>query len=488
MSEQDYIQIIQAKDDRISQLEWELKELKRAIFGSKSERFVPTDPGQLSLEIDTVETQAPSIEEVIEVEKHERRKEKEKKHPIRAPFPAHIPRVEEIIVPEGDLSNYKEIGEEITEVLELTEAKVFVKRIIRKKFAPLSAEGAVLIGELPACVIEKGLFGQNLIAQLLIDKYVDHLPIYRQQKRFEREGIKLAYSTLADVPRQVVPLLMPLYELLKKEVIASTYIQADETPQPVLDRETKDKTHRGYFWVYRSPEKRLVLFDYRPGRGRDGPTQILKNFHGFLQTDGYSVYDTFEQRTEISLVGCMAHARRYFEKAKDYDAEKASHVLSLMQKVYATERQLRESQSRGAEILETRNTVSRPVLNELETWMKEHVQKVPPQTPLGKAIMYSLARWEKLTRYLDHAILEIDNNLVENEIRPVVIGRKNYLFAGSHEGAQRSAIIYSFMGSCKINNINPSRWLADVLIKVKDIKPSKMFELLPSNWKSETKD
>ena len=295
------------------QLKAELAQIKRMIFGSKSERFAPAEiPGQLSFDIGAPIQEAEK-ESPVKVEEHERqKKQKEKKHPLRMPFPKELPRETTVITPEGDLSDYKKIGEEVTEELELIEAKLFVKRTVREKYARKDGQG-VIIAELPSRLIYKGLFGINLIVQILIDKYVDHLPLYREMVRFDRMGVKLAYSTLADVPRQVCPWLEALYDELIKQVISSTYLQVDETPTPVLDRDKKQKTHRGYHWVYRSPQAGLVLFDYRQGRGGEGPREMLKKFIGFLQTDGYSVYDEFGKINGIILLGCMAHARRYFE-------------------------------------------------------------------------------------------------------------------------------------------------------------------------------
>ena len=470
------------------QLKAELAQLKRMIFGSKSERFAPAEiPGQLSFDI-TLEEQ-PKVPEAIStiVEAHERKKkQKEKKHPLRMPFPESLPREITIIIPEGDLSEYKKIGEEITEILELVEAKIFVKRTVREKYARKDGEG-VVIAELPPRLIDKGIFGVNLMGQIMIDKYVDHLPLYRQQLRIERAGVKVAYSTIVDVPRQIEPWINPLYDKLIEQVLESTYLQVDETPTPVLDRDKKHKTHKGYHWVYRSPQAKLVLFDYREGRGREGPREMLKDFMGFLQTDGYIVYDEFGNKNGVTLLGCMAHARRYFEKAKDNDSLRAEYVLSAIQKLYAVERIIREEEKTDEAILLLRKEESLPILKELEKWMKENIIQVRPTGSMGIAIAYSLSRWEKLTRYIYHAHLEIDNNLVENAIRPSVIGRKNYLFSGSHEGARRSAMMYSFFGSCKINNINPQEWFVDVLTRIPDTKISQLHTLLPNNWIPGTK-
>jgi transposase len=472
-------------ESKNQQLQFQLDQLKRMIFGAKSERFVPaTIPGQLSLEIELPAEESLSAIEAIEIEAHERKKKDKKvNHPVRQVFPADLPREEIIIYPEGfdENSIEKPIGEEVTEVLEEIPGKLYVKRYRRLKYASQQT-GGVVIGTLPTRPIEKGLFGEQLLAQLMIDKYCDHIPFYRQEQRYKRAGISIAYSTLADTPRQLSPVLVPLYEVLKGQALKGGYLQADETPHPVMDSKVKGKTHQGYLWVYRSVQERLVLFEYRPGRGSIWPKEFLKNYKGFIQTDGYSAYDGFKNHPGITLVGCMAHARRAFESALQNDKVRAEYYLNELQKVYAVERQIKEEQLSAQEITIFRNERSRPVLNALEIWLKENLTQTTPTSPIGKAIAYSLVRWKKLMTYLDHYFLEIDNNLVENAIRPTVLGRKNYMFSGSHEGAQRSAMMYSFLGSCKMNNVNPKEWLADVLLRLPDTKHSELIHLLPCNW------
>ena len=476
--------LIQSQSE-IAYLKYQLDQLKRQVFGVKRERYISMlDAGQLVLPIE--DENPPVIEEegTITVEAHDRKKNKKKaNHPLRKPFPADLPRQVEKIFPPGfdENSLEKPIGEEITEILEEIPGKFYVRQIIRYKFANKET-GGVVIGELPSRVNEKGMFGESVMTRIIIDKYCDHLPGYRQEQRFSRVGIKIPYSTLMDVPRQVGNYMVPLYEELKKVVLTCKYLQIDETPHPVLDKETKGKTHRGYLWVYRSVEQRLVLFEYCPGRGTKWPKEILKNYKGFIQTDGYVSYDYFERRPDIISVCCMAHARRYFEKALVDHKELAEYFITRLQAVYEVEREIRDENKSDEEIILLRKEKSLPVLNELEKWLNEHSNE-PPSTPIGKAIAYTLSRWKKLTIYIDHPFLEIDNNLVENAIRPTVLGRKNYLFSGSHESAQRTAMFYSFIGSCKMNGINPQEWLMDVLIKLPETKSSELHTLLPNYWK-----
>jgi transposase len=465
-----------------SQLRFQLDQLLRAVYGSKSERFVGHEsPSQLSLLDIAPKTET---EKKIPVPAHTRTS-KEPKKPSRNSFPEHLERVVKTIYPQGFDENTQAscIGEEITEVLNYIPAKLIVEQTVRPKYK--TEQNKIVIAELPSRPIAKGLFGIALIVRILIDKYVDHLPLYRQNERFKREGVTIADSTLGDVPRQVAQLMELLYQELLKEVLQSGYINVDETPTPVLDSSKKGKTHRGYHWVYHSPEKKLVLFDYRQGRGREGPDEMLKSFKGFLQTDGYSVYDAYENRDDITLVGCMAHARRYFEQALVSDRERAEHVMKLIQQLYAVEQKIREAETpmSDEQIIALRNAESKPVLDEIKSWLDEHLNIVTPTSPLGKAISYMYARWNKLCVYINHAHLNIDNNLVENAIRPSVIGRKNYLFSGSHDGARNSAMFYSFLGSCKANGINPEEWLADVLEKLPETKSSQLYTLLPNHWR-----
>lgn len=474
--------ILEDKESRLAKVEFELAQLKRMIFGAKSERFVPAShPSQLNL-LEEPAVESGEIETII-VDRHERNKKKEK-HPVRQPFPASLPRQVTVIYPQGfdQNSTQKPIGEEVTEILEEIPGKFFVKKIVRPKYADPKGDG-IVIAELPSRPIEKGLFGTLLLTRIIIEKYCDHLPLYRQLERMKRAGIKLAYSTVADVPAQISDVLEPLYLALAGQVLTSRYLGVDETPHPVLDKDVKQKTHRGYFWVYQSVEQRLVLFDYKPGRGKNGPAEFLKDFKGFLQTDGYQVYEEYGKRDDIELVGCMAHARRYFEKAQDSHRDKSQHVLSLLQKIYAIEREIKERNCSEHETVEVRIKESTPILLELKRWLDDHLYSVTPQSPLGKAIGYMHSRWDNLTKYLNHGFLQIDNNLVENAIRPTVLGRKNYLFSGSHEAAQRSAMFYSLIGSCKMNGINPEEWLADVLDRINDTKFSQLHSLLPNNWK-----
>ncbi len=317
-----------------------------------------------------------------------------------------------------------------------------------------------------------------------MEKFVDHLPIYRQIERFKREGVKIPASTIDSWITQTADLITPLYNQLKKLVLNQGYLQVDETPIKVLDHKNKKgKTHQGDHWVYNAPLQNAVFYDYQQGRGREGPMKLLENFKGYLQTDGYSVYDWFAKQPGVTHVACMAHARRKFEQALAYDSEKAGAVMQKIQGLYAIERQAREMGLTTVKRKELRLDQSLPLMNQLGKLIAEMNKTAVPKSPMGVALNYAIQRWDNLLNYLYDGSLEIDNNWVENAIRPNALGRKNYLFAGSHEDAKRAAMFYSFFGTCKKNNVNPYEWLKKVLTFIPDYPANKLSELLPQNLK-----
>jgi len=469
-----------------AELQRQLCGLQKMIFGSRHERFVPAQMNtpQLSLDIHSEQVAACSVTEAKKISYTRSTAITEQKplvHPGRMKLPEHLRREEILIEPNEDISGLKKIGEEITEVLEWEPGELFVKKYVRNKYAKKNNEG-VLIGQLPPRPLEKAMAAEGLLAQIVIDKYVDHLPLHRQMQRFERSGVKLPYSTLTDWVSATCTLIDPLYSALKKEVLASGYLQVDETPIKVLDKDKKGQTHRGYYWVYQNPIKKIVFFDYQASRGREGPSGILENFQGYLQTDGYTVYELFDKVGGIIVLHCMAHARRMFHEALDSDEHRASYALQRIGDLYTIESIIKEHGLRPLEVQAVRELKSRPILKSLGKWMKEQYMQVTPKSPIGKALAYSLERWNKLSLYTNDGRLSIDNNPVENSIRPVAVGRKNYLFCGSHEAAQRSAMLYSLLGTCKMHGVEPYRWLKSVLQKIADHPINKIEELLPHHF------
>ena len=468
---------------KIDTLEHQLAELKRMIFGSKSERFVPASSDQLALGLDIGDPQQPVAEEQTVSYSRRIPRKKDKKGHSRLPIPSHIPRVETDIYPKEDITGARKIGEAITEVLEYKPGTFYVKKFIRHKYVLPTVPERVVIGELPSLPIPKGNAGPGLLAHIMVSKYVDHLPFYRQKKIFKRQDIEISQSTFNGWFVASCRLLEPLYEVLRKKIRQVDYLMADETPIPVLTKDRPGSAHKGYFWVYYDPLGGNACFDYRPGRGRKGPNEFLEGFKGALQTDAYVAYDIYEKNPDVALLGCIAHCRRKFEHALDNDRQRSEHALELFGKLYAIERRAREENLPHGDRKLLRDQQSRPVLDEMKQWLEKGLYRVLPDSVIGKAMAYTYKLWPRLVRYLDDGRYEPDTNLVENQIRVPVLGRKNYMFAGSHKGARRAAMMYSFLGSCKSHNVDPFAWLSDVLERISDHKASKLEELLPQNWK-----
>jgi transposase len=479
----DYKTLYEETSLKLAALEHELANLKRLIFGSKNERFIPANdtPSQLSLDIQTDAASQWLVVNTKKIEYTRNTTEVTREHPGRTKLPEHLERREIIIEPQAKTEGCKKIGVEITEELEYEPGKLFVNRYVRPKYVMPNNEG-IIIATMIDRPLPKAIAGPGLLAQIIIDKYVDHLPLYRQMERFKREGINIPYSTIGDWIKNGCTLIDPLYEALEKLVVQSNYLHADESPIKVLDKDKKGTTHRGYFWVYHNSIDGLVWFDYREGRGREGPKEILKDYKGYLQTDGYAVYDIFKQQKDITVLHCMAHARRMFYEAQDNDQAIAEYALKQISLLYAIERIAKEQSFTPQQLLELRQREAIPVLEALGKWMKETYIKALPKSTIGKALGYSIQRWPELMLYTTNSKLNIDNNPVENSIRPVALGRKNYLFAGSHDAARRSAMLYSLMGTCKLHGINPFIWLRDVLQRINNHPINKIAELLPQNW------
>jgi transposase len=467
MTKEELVNLASSLQSQVSQMQFQIDQMNRLLYGAKRERFISsTDKNQLSLPFEVEQEEDPEKDQ--EVITYVREKKKRKEHPGRVALPSHLPVEEIILEPEEDTSSMKCIGKEVTDQLELVPAKLYIKRIIRPKYIAVTDESQEkhkgVIAELPVFPIEKGIAGPGLLAQIMVDKFVDHLPVYRQIERFKREDIKLASSTINGWQESICNLLEPLYDTLKHRVLSQGYLQVDETPIPVLDKQKKGKTHRGYHWIYHSPLEKTVLFDYNTGRSREGPAKLLRDFKGYLQTDGYTVYDLFAKRKDITHVNCMVHARRGFEKALPYDKKRAEYAMDMFQKLYAIEQKAREDN-----------------LSPQDRHTLRLDQSSEPKSPLGKATAYCIPRWDSLLAYLEDGNLEIDNNLAENAIRPIPLGRKNYLFAGSHRGAERAAMMYSFFGTCKKLDVNPYQWLRKVLEVIPTHKVNRLTDLLPQN-------
>ena len=490
---------LQKQDSELQQQKIEIQEqkyliaqLRRMLFGSKRERFEKVDSAQGVIPFEEYATWGQKQDEtpVKEIITYER--EKPKRHQGRNKLPENLPVVEHIIEPEEDTSDMIKIGEERTEILEYTPEKFFKLVIIRPKYAAkeenqsldLDSENKnVVIAELPLRPIPKCLAGNSLLTGIAINKYIDHLPLYRQRQIFKRSDIEIAASTIDSWIAHLGKLFKLLYDSLTQQVKSQTYLQADETTTKVLDENKKGKTHLGYYWAYHAPLASAVVFDYQKGRGIEAPREFLEHYKGYLQTDGYQVYKHYYANDRVTHLACWAHVRRKFEHALNNNKEIAEHVILEIQKLYSIERKTKELSVE--EIKEFRLNEALPIINDLGKYLGHKRNLVLPSSAIGKAIAYTTNLWSSLQSYLYNGNLQIDNNLIENKIRPIALGRKNYLFAGSHNGAERSAMFYSFFACCKLNNINPKKWMDYVLANIADYPANKIHELLPNNIDTE---
>jgi transposase len=464
----------------------EFNKLKKMVYGSKKDRWKPVEvpSEQLSLGFEGMQEEvavAPKTEQITYTRK------KNANHKGRQALPTDLPVEEVIIEPEGDLTGMKHIGDEITETVDYYPGVLVKRRYIRRKYVRIESEESetqLVIGELPKRVIPKGIAEAGLLAYIIVSKYVDHLPFYRLIEKFKREhDWNIQKSTLNDWFAACCKLLEPLYEELKKQVLQTDYLQADESPNRVLDSNKPKATHQGYMWVYRNGENGLVLFDYRKGRGMDGPSELLKDFSGYLQCDGYAAYTALSKRMpQIQLVSCLAHIRRKFVDATGNHPEKAGVALGMIQQLYELEKTYKSEGLTPNQRKERRMMEAKPVYDRLMNWVEENHKQNLSKESIGKALHYAYCELPQLESYLKDGRIEIDNNLIENKIRPLALGRKNYLFSGSHEGAERSAMIYSIIGSCKSLGINPFDYLKVVLEVIGEYPVNRIQDLLPSNF------
>ncbi len=491
---------ISEKDQVIDKLKQQVAMLQRKIWGKSSERFIQPDPLQRRLDFDGLELLseekqlAVTAKEEIEQFKKVRVKVKTKKQPVRKPLPETLPREEHHIYPENiDTENWVELQPEITEVLEKDPARYYVRRIIRHKYALKNQtsedQTTVVTAGMPTLPIVKSYAGATVLADITIDKYVNHLPFYRQIQMFKQQGISIPPSTINDWNQEVADLMRPAYYRLKELVLASGYIQSDETTIPIINNE-KHKTVKGYIWMLRAVIPKLVLFYYDKGsRAQKVALQLFKDYQGVIQSDGYAVYDIYENKKGVLPIGCWAHARRKFEEALKEDEARASYALEQIGLLYDVERQADHENLSYGQRADLRTRLAYPIMVAFEKWLVKEYPKVLPKGRIGKAIKYTYSIFNKLSRYHLDGRYKIDNNQAENAIRPIALGRKNWLFCGNHESAENAAIIYSMLGCCKNNDVNFRDWMIFFLENIHkyDTDYSKdLAELLPHNLKKQT--
>jgi transposase len=477
------------QDQKLSLLQLQLLELQKFIFSGKQEKFRP-DANAHALQsalFPNNKIGEVALGAVMKVEGYEKKTTTVRvNHPGRNPLPDHLRKEVIRLEPTEDVSGLKCVGEEITRVLEYQQGELYIKEYVRPEYIKPneeSTESKRVLATLPSMPIDKAIVGPFLLAYLMVSKFVDHLPIYRLLQMFSRQKVQIDPTTASNWIKQGCNLIIPLYEAHRRQVLAARYLSVDETPIKVIDKNKKGTTHQGYYWVYYDTGQKLALFEYQQGRAAMWPKETLKDFQGYLQSDGYAAYDQFDRVPGITTMNCWAHARRKFIDAQDFDQEKSTAVLTQIQHLYKLESYCQDHGFSPEQIKAYRQEHAVPALASLHQTLQDQLNDTLPQSPLGKALQYSLSRWDKLCVYTQDGSLRIDNNLVENSIRPVAIGRKNYMFAGSHEAAQNAAMLYSLFATCRLHGINPMEWLADILSKIKDHKINAIEELLPQNYK-----
>src|SRR5271156_446280 len=481
---------LQSRDNEIEHLKLLLAKLRRAQFGRSSEK-VNRQIEQLELRLGELEqTRAIEAEspKVVAAEHVAAR-------PARQPLPAHLRREVETYLPQQKAcpdcgGKLKHLGEDVTEILEYVPERVKVIRQVRPKLACAGCD-RIVQAPAPSRPLQRSIAGPGLLAHVLVSKYSDHLPLYRQSEIYAREGVEIDRSTLAEWVGGTSRLLTPLVEALRGHVLAGQKLHADDTPVPVL-APGLGKTKTGRLWTYVRDDRPAgdstppaVWFCYSADRKGEHPKQHLSSFTGTLQADGYAGFDQIYEAGGIQEAACWAHVRRkFYDLVEAHKSQTAKTALERIAELYAIEKEIRgrPSEERG----EIRNLRSRPLLETFKQWLEETLGKLSRKSDTAIAVRYALGRWEALLRYCNDGALEIDNNAAERALRVVALGRKNFLFAGSDRGGESAAAIYSLIGTAKLNELNPETYLRDVLSRIADHPINGIEELLPWNLSAES--
>ena len=500
-----YEALLNEKEHLIKKLTDQLAWFRRKFWKASSEKYIPSDPAQRKLDFDGLDI-LPEEEETCkaaasEVITYERKKpEPSKKQPVRLPLPENLRREEEIIEPDGIDENWVHIGEEVTEQLEHKPGELYVRRIIRHKYAlkkelqsqqDLQEDGimnkTVMIAPLPMLPLPRSNAGASLLAELLMGKYMYHLPFHRQIALFKLQGVRIPAATINDWFAGSSDLLRALYFRLKEIVLGSDYIQVDETTVPVINNE-KHRAVKAYLWVVRDVMKDLVFFHYDKGsRAQKVVIELLHNYKGAVQTDGYEAYSIYENKKGVLLLGCWAHARRKYIEALKEDKAGAEYALEQIALIYGVESMADDQGLDYQQRAALRARLAYPIMCAFEKWILKYMPKALPKGRMSQALTYSYMLFHRLSRYHLDGRYRIDNNLVENAIRPLALGRKNYLFCGNHDAAENAAIMYSLLGCCAALDVNPRDWLTDVLTRIPYYNNDyslDLADLLPHNWKA----
>jgi transposase len=489
-----------SRDTEIEHLKLLIAQLRRMQFGRKSEKL-DRQIEQLELRLDELQaTQAENTAAshtpagVARVATKPVHGESVQSKPARKPLPEHLPREVRKYLPKQEAcpdcgGKLDFLGEDISEILEYVPERFKVIRQVRPKLACAGCE-RIVQAQAPSRPIERGVAGPGLLAHVLVSKYCDHLPLYRQSEIYAREGVELERSTLADWVGGTSQLLEPLVEVLRRHVMAGAKLHADDTPVPVL-APGNGKTKTGRLWTYVRDDRpageatpAAVWFAYSPDRKGEHPQTHLREFTGTLQADGYAGFDAVYETGRIQESACWAHVRRkFYDLHVAHKSRVAAEAMERIAALYAIEKEIRGHPADQRR--EVRNVQARPLLDSLKQWLEETLGKLSRKSDTALAVRYALSRWEALLRYVDDGRIEIDNNAAERSLRTVALGRKNYLFAGSDAGGERAAAIYSLIGTAKLNGLDPEAYLRNVLSRIADHPINRIEQLLPWNFAPE---
>ena len=483
-----------SRDHEIEHLKLLISKLRRMQFGRKSEKLdrqieqleLRLDELQATQAEDTAASHPPAgVASIANVAAK----------PVRQPLPEHLPREVRRYLPRqaacpdcgGEL---KYLGEDISEILEYVPARFKVIRQVRPKLACACCE-RIVQAQAPSRPIERGMAGPGLLAHVLVSKYCDHLPLYRQSEIYARDGVELERSTLADWVGGTSQLLAPLVEVLRGHVLSANKLHADDTPVPVL-APGNGKTKTGRLWTYVRDDRpagdatpAAVWFAYSPDRKGEHPQAHLGHFTGTLQADGYAGFDAVYETGRIQEAACWAHVRRkFYDLHLAHRSPVAAEAMERIAALYAIEKEIRGHAA--GERREVRGTRARPLLGSLKQWLEETLGKLSRKSDTALAVRYALSRWDALLRYVNDGRIEIDNNAAERSLRAVALGRKNYLFVGSDAGGERAAAIYSLIGTAKLNGLDPEAYLRHGLSRIADHPINRIQELLPWNCAPES--
>lgn len=496
--QQEQQQRIKEYNTELALLREKIRQLYDKLFGKKSEKYFGKSPQLPLFDMPEIDPE-PELAEKVEVPAHTRKKSG------RKPLPEELPRVDVVHdIPEEEKvcacgAHLERIGEEVSEKLDIIPADIRVIRHIRPKYSCKYCEGieddgpTVKIAPVPPQIIPKGIASAGLLAHILVGKFADALPFYRQEKQFARLGVEIDRATMCNWAIKVADACEPLLKLLHKDILSGPLINIDETTVQVLNEPGRSPTTKSYMWIFRggAPERPSLIYQYYPGRNGGVASDFLQKYKGIVQTDGYTGDDFLDKKEDIYHMGCWAHVRRKFvdaDKAKGKNAKAGSTTIALqyINKLYRVERESKKKELSPAQIVAVRQKELKPLLEEFRDWLEKKALHTVPKSLLGQAVSYTLKQWDRLIIFLGNGVVGLDNNSAENAIRPFVVGRKNWLFSGTPKGAAASAAIYSLIESAKAANLNVYRYLRFIFEKLPFARSEEDFAaLLPRNLSDE---